>query len=207
MPLAPLFPPIGLLGRKRHGKDSVGAYLVERYGCRRRAFADSVRASLYAMDPVVRIQPDERGPLGMPLSSEIHYAPLSYLVDVHGWEDLKGVREIRRLMQAHGMAVREVLGPDAWIEATLREPLRRGDVLTDVRMPNEVLAVRRAGGLLLRVVRPGMDDGDAHVTETALEGSAVHATISNSGTLEDLGRAVDLALGEAYASAFRHLVP
>src|SRR5690606_25312219 len=62
-----------------------------------------------------------------------------------------------------------------------------GVVVPDVRYPNEVDAIRRAGGTVIQVVRPGRpDDGDRHASETALDGIVFAATIINDADLDTL---------------------
>jgi hypothetical protein len=65
---------------------------------------------------------------------------------------------------------------------------RAGVVIPDVRFPNEVDAIEKAGGRVVRIVRPGAGlAGSAahHVSETALDGVAI-PYIHNGGTLDDL---------------------
>lgn len=42
-------------------------------------------------------------------------------------------------------------------------------IITDVRFPNEVKAIKDKGGIIIRVNRYGMPEGDAHESETALD--------------------------------------
>ena len=67
-------------------------------------------------------------------------------------------------------------------------------VLTDVRFPNEAEAIQAAGGRLVRVVRPGQDTSDQHISETALDDLVADVEIQNDGTLDEL-RAAARALG------------
>lgn len=77
-----------------------------------------------------------------------------------------------------------------WIDAALRLAAKhRVAVIPDVRYPNEAEAIERAGGVLIRIVRPGAGlEGDAgrHPSETAQEGIRAHAEVLNDGTIEDL---------------------
>lgn len=87
--------------------------------------------------------------------------------------------------QAFGQAVRGV-DPDHWVKLLAQRvkcmlatttTTNTIIVITDVRMPNEVEAVRGLGGLVVRVTRAaggGRADGrdTAHYSETALDGYA-----------------------------------
>lgn len=179
---------IGLVGRKRVGKDTVAARLVERHGFVRMAFADNLRRALLALDPIIDAEAiGEYEPMT--------FTRLSELVKVQGWECAKATPEVRRLLQHYGVAIREIQ-PDFWVAPVIFAAVleERPVVITDVRFPNEADAVEKHGGRLIRIVRPGLDESDTHVSETALAGRATWLTLTNDGTVEDLHAVVDKAL-------------
>jgi hypothetical protein len=166
---------IGLTGYSQVGKDTVAGILKEE-GYRRLAFADSIRAVLYATNPIV---PD----------GDHDFVRLQNLVDRIGWERAKVENaEVRRLLQQSGQMQRILVADDIWIRATFRDlRLSRSYVVSDVRLPNEVDAIRERGGEVWRVVRPGVGPVNGHLTETALDGyTAVDYTVVNDGSLVDL---------------------
>ena len=202
-------PLIGLIGRKRSGKDTFAAALVEHRGYARVAFADPLRELALAIDPLV-------GPAPLPGDAVARYRRLSDVIDAIGWEAAKDcVPEVRSTaLQNLGQALRGV-DEDFWVDQALEsiEGLRRpvlprapivvetlvraGIVLpeprpglpvvvTDVRMPNEAAAIRGAGGKLIRIVRPGFEPADDHVTETALDGYPEDDLVVNDEGLEEL---------------------
>lgn len=61
-------------------------------------------------------------------------------------------------------------------------------LITDMRFPNELAAVKRYKGLTIRIIRPGHDSGSTHESETALDGSEslFDEVLVNDGTLEEL---------------------
>lgn len=205
---------IGLTGKARAGKDTVAARLVERHGFTRVAFADPLKAAALGLDPYVRVEDDEVGPLreacGFQAFHGSSYYRLSRVVAFAGWEAAKGVREVRRTLQRFGQeAVRENVADDAWITAAARTAgriLAEGGsvVITDVRYPNELDAIASWGGFHLHVDRPGLVSTDPHPSETALEPyyDDAQVVITNGGTLGDLGRAVD----NAVAHLTHHLI-
>lgn len=181
---------VGMIGKKRSGKDSVASVLVEEYGFERRAFADPLKEAALGLDPLIRFERDE-GSLSSP-SHEIglRIERLSSVVERLGWEAAKEVREVRRTLQNYGVAIRGIEA-DFWVRQPFRT-MRPGQayVVTDVRFPNEVDAVRDRGGKIVRVTRPGLVSTDQHVSETALDGVVPDAEIVNDGTLEDLAAVV-----------------
>lgn len=166
-------PLIGLIGKKRSGKDSFAAALVDGYGFTRYAFADPLKEAALALDPIVD-WPHR----------------LSFFVRSTGWEASKEIPEVRRILQNYGVAIREI-DPDFWIRATLTPALADPGpvVITDVRFPNEAEAIRRAGGKIIGITRPGLVSTDEHISETALDDYVADATVENSGTLDDLAAA------------------
>jgi hypothetical protein len=58
-------------------------------------------------------------------------------------------------------------------------------IITDMRFPNELEAVKEKGGITIRVVRPGTVIGN-HPSETALDDAEFDYEIINDGEIEDL---------------------
>ncbi|OZV74794.1 hypothetical protein CA850_29710 [Micromonospora echinospora] len=172
---------VGLLGRARAGKDTVAAHLVERYGFRRYAFADALRECALIANPIVT-----------PVDTVGGSVRLADVVAAVGWEGAKAHREVRRTLQQLGVGVRH-LQPDFWVRVVMDEVEHRtGPVaITDVRFPNEAEAIRTAGGVLVRVVRPGQDESDQHVSEVALKDWPVDHTLMNDDDLHALLNKVD----------------
>ena len=67
-----------------------------------------------------------------------------------------------------------------------QQKLGRDVVIDDVRFPNEADMIRRLGGELWLVDRPGTAYEGGHAIEGALVDLMPDAVINNSGTLEDL---------------------
>lgn len=149
---------VGLMGLKGSGKDTFAARLVLEHGFTRLAFADALKMFALDVDPIV----DAAGHSGMRLSE---------VIDVVGWDRAKNeYPEVRRLLQALGVAVREGIADDTWVDIVVRAALAiEGPVVvTDVRFRNEVEWIERAKGALVRVVRTDQVNTDTHVSETEL---------------------------------------
>lgn len=87
---------------------------------------------------------------------------------------------------------------DTWIDLGVRRAqeiaVARHAIITDVRFPNEFIKIRCAGGLLLRIRRPGCGGAvglAGHASEAAqddIPDATFDAVILNEGTLGDLQR-------------------
>lgn len=161
---------IGLCGYSGSGKDFTARTLTDVYGYERRAFADNIRKVLYKMNPSL---PFDAG--WGPNSTS-----LQVLVDLYGWDEVKQSPEVRRLLQALGVAMRETIHEKVWVNATLANMDRNKNyVITDVRFPNEAYAIRDLGGKIWRVQRPGVAPVNHHVSETAMDGFLYDGVINN----------------------------
>lgn len=167
---------IGISGRARSGKDSVGAYLQTRHGFERYAFAGPIKAGIRAMFGL-----DGRHTDG--LLKECALASL-------------GGKSPRQLMQTLGTEWgREHVAPSIWVDLGLDYwhglPEGRSLAITDVRFENEAHAIRRAGGVVLHIVRPEAEAVAAHSSEAALRVQSGDFAVFNNGTLPELFQQVD----------------
>lgn len=115
-------------------------------------------------------------------------AALKDLAFQFGWNGQKDERG-RALLQDLGMAARKY-NPNFWIEQLpWQTKCYRGkqwpQVYTDVRFQNEADFVRSKGGIIVRIVRPGIISGN-HESELKQSEIAADIEIVNDGTIEDL---------------------
>jgi hypothetical protein len=105
--------------------------------------------------------------------------------------------------------MRNGLHPDTWVNAlfadykpVVKEWDELGNdtlvqypnwIITDMRFPNEMQAVKANGGITIRVVRPSDKEIplDLHPSETALDDAEFDYEIINDGTIEDLKEKVE----------------
>ena len=91
------------------------------------------------------------------------------------------------------------IDPEVWIKYLMRSVALHPDachVISDVRFPNEAKAILDAGGVVLRVTRPGTELGNDIPTSGLYEDYPTLPTIANDGTEMALVHAVDRALNK-----------
>lgn len=183
--ITPSYNVIGLTGYAQSGKDTLASILVEKYGYKRIAFADAIRNFLYEINPMVSCSPT---------------GYLKDLVNLVGWDNAKQETQVRRLLQDLGVAARNIIDPDIWVETALKniDPNDRV-VITDVRFTNEAEHLRSLGGQLWRVKRLGVEAVNSHVSEHELDGYKVDQIFINNGTIEDLRLLVQTRMSNAFA--------
>jgi len=191
---------VGVSGKKRHGKDTFAERLTSIHGFTRVAFADPIRDALLALNPYTAVEPDETGIIrdaaGYSLPAGKYR--LAFLVKAAGWDAVKATREGRRLLQDFGLGLRDTLHPDVWLDATMAkvDAISGPVVITDVRFPNEVDAVKSHDrGLLVWVVNARIPEtGDTHASETSVSIEDADVIVDNSSTIEALHRRADAVL-------------
>ena len=109
------------------------------------------------------------------------------------------VNTYRSFMQKLGTDFgRGMIHDDLWVNGLFVD-FEEGSkwVITDLRFPNELEAIRRRGGFTIRIDRPGFQDWDTHPSETALddvpcEDWGLH--ILNNGSKFDVVKKINDAL-------------
>lgn len=173
---------IGLAGYAQSGKDTVAQILVDNYGFRRVAFADKVREFVYELNP----------PMDPTFKETV---TLQTVVNVNGWEKAKKFKSVRETLQNVGLAARTVFGNDFWVKQALREfSPEEKIVITDVRFPNEAEMVKRLNGQVWRVLRPGVNAVNDHISETAMNDYEFDFDIYNDSTVTALSMDIEILM-------------
>lgn len=192
---------IALSGYGGAGKDSVADVLVEEYGFKRFAWADTLRMAASALNPIVGIS--DQGTL-------LRYDDVIELV---GYNDAKFLYpEVRNLLQRLGTQVgRNLISDTVWIDATMSRIKRECSpgsniVITDTRFTNEADLIKQQSpsGFVVRVSRAGVGPAGDHISEIELDDYDFDYVLINDGTLEDLKTSVDDLL-EFTKDYFRNL--
>ena len=173
---------IGFTGKMQAGKDTSANFLTEEmlkwkgpnYIIKRLAFADSLK------DFCMRY-------LGL---------------TKHQCYDQEGKQEFnefwgmsnREIMQRIGTeAMRNGFHPDVWAKITelkIKEAVLNGEffIITDVRFPNEAETIIRNGGIVVEILRPGIESNGIqnHASEQRLPMSLIEHQILNNKDLDNL---------------------
>lgn len=103
---------------------------------------------------------------------------------------------VRLLLQIVGTeCMRDTLHSDVWVNALMNEFNNyKGEpgswdcphwLITDVRFPNEANAIKERGGIMIRINRTSIVQGE-HPSETALDHYPFDHYIDNNGSIDDL---------------------
>jgi hypothetical protein len=199
---------IGICGFIGSGKDTIADYLVNLHGFRRESFANSLKDAVAQVFGWDRTMLEGRTKQSREWRDQVD----------SWWAERLGMPNLtpRLMLQLWGTEVcRRGFHDDIWI-ASLENKLRnsRDDVvISDCRFPNEIRAIRAAGGKVVRVIRgpePAWYDaavsvnrgpeGNAtwslsqskldrlqiHASETAWVGTDFDAVLDNNSTLDNL---------------------
>ena len=111
----------------------------------------------------------------------------------------------RLLLQLLGTECgRQIIHPNIWVNALFADYVSEDRglisgtdykqsnwIITDMRFPNELEAVKAKGGLTIRVNLIGNEDTGTHESETALDNSSFDVTINAEFGLDNLLKAVE----------------
>jgi hypothetical protein len=178
---------IGFTGFARSGKDTIAQQFVKNDGYERIGFADSLKSILYALNPRIELFNDDF----------IGHWHVKNIVDSRGWDEAKKEPEIRELLQRLGTeGGRIALGEDIWVKTLFNSPHGARIVISDVRFQNEADEIRRRGGTVVRIVRPGVGPVNDHASDKIdFEADIV---IHNNKTPEDAYEAVKYFMAEPF---------
>lgn len=188
---------IGICGLIGAGKDTAADYLVNFHGFRRDSFASSLKdavASVFGWDREM-------------LEGRTKHAR-EWREEIDPWWstrlDIPGLTP-RLILQLWGTEVcRQNFHDDIWI-ASLENRLRKAEdniVISDCRFPNEISAIRRSGGRVIRIVRGPDPDWfntarltpsemksawpEIHASEYSWAATEFDVIVENNGTILDL---------------------
>lgn len=197
---------IAISGKMRHGKDTIGDYLIAKYGFKPLRFADKVKEVCINYD---NSTPELRESWNKKVAQEVlsnvsrdkEVDVLMQSVCPGIWKKLtheecygEKTKHSRLTMQGFAQGMRN-LDPDCWVRYALSKSCEKKGrwVITDIRYRNEAFAIEGSeNSQIWRVIRPmGPQPGGDHVSEVELDDYPFEVYIDNDGTIESLHRKVD----------------
>ena len=199
---------IGVCGFIGSGKDTIADYLVNLHHFRRESFANTLKDAVAQVFGWDRTMLEGRTKQAREWREQVD----------PWWSQRLGIPHLtpRFILQQWGTEVcRKNFHDDIWI-ASLENKLRNSKddvVISDCRFPNEIRAIKQAGGIVVRVVRgvepewydaavsrnrgPNgnstwalsgrrLEQMGVHASESAWVGTKFNVVLDNNGTLDDL---------------------
>lgn len=161
---------IGFTGRKRSGKDTASA-VFEAAGFERLSFAGPIKDMLGVLLEYQGVTEDV---IERMLEGDLKEVPTPFLQG----------RSPRYAMQTLGTEWgRAMIGDALWVDALLNaSEFYEQVVVSDVRFPNEVTALKEAGAVIYRISRPDNPLGanDNHASEANIDTLEVDGEILNT---------------------------
>jgi hypothetical protein len=139
---------IGIAGFQGSGKDTIADYLQNIYGFKRDSFASTLKDAVSSVFGWDRELLEGRTKESRAWREQVDA----------WWSERLNMPDLtpRYVLQVWGTEVaRKSFHDDTWI-ASLENKLRKTNndiVISDVRFPNEISAIKRAGGVVIRVTR------------------------------------------------------
>lgn len=166
---------IGLVGRKSVGKDTAAMVLVQQ-GYRVAKFAGALKAMIEGYLKYIGVEDDA-----------IKAIIEDYRVKETPSHYFSG-RTPRYVMQTLGTEWgRDLIDANLWVQSCIWncQRFQQPAVITDCRFPNEVEAIHKAGGKIVRINRAVSRD-DNHASENFIDSLAADFEIDNNGTIPEL---------------------
>lgn len=173
---------IGITGAAGAGKNTVANILSDKYGFEQVAFADALKESLVALDPLVLINGSTER--------------LSDIVERESMDVAKNkYPSVRKALQDYGVAMRDCVDKDVWVKMvhqTIQNSSSGKVCITDLRFENELKYIMDMNGAVIKVVRPDnpFDIGSTHVSEKMVVDTP-YVIENNVATLNELGLLIE----------------
>ena len=180
---------IGILGKKKTGKDTTGKYLIEKYNFKRYAFADPIKKITEILFDFSeeQLNGDKRKDA---VDFRWYITPREAFQKIgteFGQDMIYNL--FPRLKQRLGNEIIWVKLFKQWYEKNNKSDI----VITDVRFPHEIEAIKSLGGIIVKVDRNNVPF-DNHISEQYIENISeenIYSKLDNNYKKEDLYSQID----------------
>lgn len=169
---------IGITGHKFSGKSTVTDRLSKSMGYKVRSFATKLKSMVVTLT-------------GCTLDDLENYDfKENEIVPEHLWTFCSNDKHnYRSLLQGLGDYMRDK-NPEVFIESELYDNPQRC-IISDCRMLNEAEAIKKRGGVIVRVIRENAGNNDTHKSEVEIDMIEPDYLVYNNGTIDDLYKSLD----------------
>jgi Deoxynucleotide monophosphate kinase len=177
---------LGIAGKARSGKDTIGEYMRDEYDFKLYSFASPIKEAASKMFgiplhvfydgehdreeviPYWGFSPREiLQKLGTECGRDVFRKDIWLKRGLHEWENFKNDYEI-------------------YMESKPSSPTYSGMIFTDVRFDNEADAIRERGGKIIHIIRDAAETVSEHTSEACIIMDSDDIVVYNNDSLEDL---------------------
>jgi len=182
---------IGIIGKKRSGKNTIGDYLVKNHNYVEYALANPIKYAIMAMFGFTNNQLwgseedretiDPRWGISPRRMMQIIGTEL-FQYDIHK-HTKEGELPFGKTIWVHKFKL--------WYEEELIKNPNIKVVITDIRFKHELEALKELNAYVIKTIRPESNLIDEHISEKELEDLNPDEFIINDGTLEELYKKIE----------------
>lgn len=175
---------IGILGEKKHGKDTIADFIVKKYNYEKHAFAKPLKEICrlifgFTDEQLYEEQKDE-------IDSEWNIKPRDAFQFI-------GTELFRNNMYKLCPSIKR----DVWVNVMKKKIEKniknnKNTIIADVRFQNEVDMIKKQKGIIIKVFRDNVKSSDNHESENNIKNiKNFDYLITNDGTLQELYDKID----------------
>jgi len=187
---------IGISGKARSGKDTIGEYIVNSYDFQAHSFAGPIKRAVCEMFGIDMslFETEELKEKVIPFWG---YSPrqMAQMLGTEGGRDLFDSNIWVRRAYVEWLALMKSSIAMMKINKSIL-PAFNGMVITDVRFENEAKWIRSEGGTIIHVTRDSAMKVSNHCSENGIKPLKGETHIVNNGSLAELYDNVDLAIAK-----------
>jgi hypothetical protein len=173
---------VGILGKKRHGKDTIAEYCIKKFDYTQKTYAGPLK-------DICKIL--------FSFNNEQLYGDKKEDIDEF-WEvspralyKFIGTDFFRKQMND----LIPGIGDKFWVKIMRQFVSQNKDkkiIISDARFQNEVDMIHEMGGIIIKVVRPSIISVDEHISEKGIDSIKNYDyEIINDGSIDDLHKKID----------------